>query len=64
MALAHSVTYNDGENDLYALVIKGSALDGNDLDLFIPETKEVVKGVPNRAKADYGPEGGGRTWHS
>ena len=64
MPLAHSVTYNDGQDEVYALVIKGDPFEGSELDLFIPETKEVVKSVPNRAKDDYGPEGGGRTWHS
>lgn len=66
MKLAASVFYNDGTNpDIFALVIKDNG--GGSLNLFvIPEAgvPGIENGVPQREKADYGPEGGGRTWHT
>lgn len=60
-----SVFFNDGENeDVFALVLKD---DGDTkLNLYvIPDSGEphVANGVPLRDKKDYGPEGGGDTYH-
>jgi len=63
---AEYVYYNDGtDEDVYALVTADN--DDGTLNLFvIPASGEAkqVNGVPRREKDDYGPEGGGHTWHS
>lgn len=61
-----SVFYNDGTNeDVFAIVLKDNG--GGSLNLYaIPDSGEpvVANGVAHREKADYGPEGGGDTWHA
>lgn len=61
------VVYNGGagKEEEYALVTKDNG-DGN-YDLLVADENGAwthQKSVPRRAVADYGPEGGGHTWHS
>lgn len=62
---AHYVYFNDGTNqDVFALVIGDNG--GGNLNLFtIPGSgaPQTVDGIPHREVKDYGPEGGGDTWH-
>lgn len=61
----HFVLYNDGTNpNVHALILHVNADDTVNLYV-IPESgaPSVENGVPERAVADYGAEGGGRTWH-
>lgn len=64
MAAVESVTYvGDKGVRRFALVTKRS---GDKADLLVVDqngTWTVLEDVPRRAPADYGPEGGGRTWH-
>lgn len=63
--------YNDGEKDgedIHALVVEEKS--GPDagwlLDIYPLKgvsAGQVLYDVPRREKSDYGPEGGGRTWH-
>lgn len=60
-----SVAYNTGDGDAFAIVLDDAG-DGNlDLLVFDPETAApgYKYDVPRRAPSDYGPEGGGHTWH-
>ena len=61
----HQVRYNDGTNeDLFAFVVADNG--GGSLNLVVFNDQGVssaVNDVPRREKADYGPEGGGVTWH-
>ena len=62
-----SVFYNDGKDEnVFAIVAKDVGDTKFDLIVFDPEggQSSLYKAVPRREKADYGPEGGGRTWHS
>lgn len=63
---AKRVTYNGGEGKEheYALVVKDNG-DGN-LDLLVADANGAwahQNSVPRRDPSDYGPEGGGHTWH-
>jgi hypothetical protein len=65
MHTAQYVYFNDGtDTNVYALVTQN---DGDTkLNLFcIPASGEsyVKNGIPQREPNDYGPEGGGDTWH-
>ena len=59
------VFFNDGvDEDCFAAVITGTV--GGPLNLLIVDSSDnvrVVNEVPQRAVADYGPEGGGDTYH-
>lgn len=62
MPAVRAVWFNDGEvEDLYAFVVGEKSRFF--LDLFVPATGEIYEDVPRREKKDYGPEGGGLTWH-
>lgn len=61
-----SVEFNDGTHaDVFALVAKDVGDTKLDLIMFDPETGTASyrRGIPRREPADYGPEGGGDTWH-
>lgn len=66
MNAVKSVFYNNGEAELFALVVADKGEHELDLIVFDQDTgaSSLVRNVPRRAKADYGPEGGGRTWHA
>lgn len=58
------VWFNDGtDEDVFALVVKKHSPDMLDLRTFSGGSSELHTSVPRRDKADYGEEGGGRTWH-
>jgi len=63
------VYYNDGSEageDCHSLVVKDKKSGDTLLDLYPLEGLrhgELVPDVPRREKVDYGPEGGGHTWH-
>ena len=62
-----SVNFNDGATkDVFSLVAKDVGETKLDLISFDPETGAATyhRGVPHREPADYGPEGGGYTWHN
>ena len=65
MAAVKSVIYNNGEEELFALVIADKG--GHLLDLIVFDANTgaptLVRDVPRRAKADYDEAGGGRTYH-
>lgn len=62
---AKHVFYNDGtDEDVFALVKR--ELDDGNLNLEVMPDQGApypVNDVPRRDKADYGPEGGGDTYH-
>lgn len=62
---AQKVNYvGDGGKVHYALVKKDHG--GGTLDLIVFDddgASSVKTSVPRRAQQDYGPEGGGHTWH-
>ncbi len=63
-----SVLYNDGNaggEDLFALVVADKGDTKHDLVVFTNQgVSSIERDVPRREPKDYGPEGGGRTWHS
>lgn len=60
---AEFVKYNDGDGDRFALVATDNGDDNLDLIVRTASGWEDKLGVPKRDPADYGPEGGGHTWH-
>lgn len=58
-----SVDYNSGDGTRFALVVDEKGDHKLDLAVLTDHGFERVNDVPRRAPADYGPEGGGRTWH-
>lgn len=61
-----SVLFNDGsDEDVFALVTK--TLDNGNKNLVVCPAQGAPypeNDVPERAKSDYGAEGGGRTFHA
>jgi hypothetical protein len=58
---ARYVWFNDGTASRYATVIKEHP--NGALDLVVEGETGVKHEVPHREPSDYGPEGGGDTWH-
>lgn len=66
MTKVESVWFNDGtDEDVFALVVGDGEGDTKNLISFDPSTAapEHRNNVPRREKIDYGPEGGGDTYH-
>lgn len=59
------VYFNDGDTEDNHALFLGSGDPGKDR-LFVLEGKDAgsIVSAARREKADYGPEGGGRTWHT
>lgn len=65
-APVRSVFFNDGTNpNVFALVTKNHGGPNPTLDLLVVHSEgvEVAKSIGHREPSDYGPEGGGRSWH-
>lgn len=63
-----AVVFNGGEGQEHAfgLITEPNVGNGNQIVLWKRVGEggwEVAVDVPRRARADYGPEGGGHTWH-
>jgi hypothetical protein len=57
------VNYNNGTEIVRGIV---QDADGDKRAIWVPAgggASQVVYGVPRRDPKDYGPEGGGKTWH-
>lgn len=59
----HSVLYNTGERNTFAIILADKGDHKLDLAVLTDHGFERKNDVPRRAPADYGPEGGGHTWH-
>lgn len=62
---AQTVTYVSADGPQYALLVK-SHDEGVTADLLVADENGAWtrrEGVPRRDPADYGPEGGGHTYH-
>lgn len=62
MEYGQAVVFNDGEDKLLALV-RNFDEQGADLVVFTKDGASFENNVPRRSPKDYGPEGGGRTFH-
>jgi hypothetical protein len=62
---ARHVWYNggSGKEKQYALVANEHSEEMLDLIILTSSGNDFETSVPRRAPSDYGPEGGGRTWH-
>lgn len=63
-ATAKVVYFNDGTDPNVPALVR--SVDGTKRDLAVCSRDGVhyEDGVPRREPKDYGPEGGGRTWHA
>ena len=64
MKFGTMVAFNDGEEDRVAFIASPEGGPMADLVILGKDGVEHKRDVPQRAKADYGPEGGGHTWHT
>lgn len=65
MHATQHVTYNGGagREKEFALIAKDHGGGSLDLIILTESGNQFEAAVPHREPSDYGPEGGGRTWH-
>jgi len=64
MQFGDAVIYNGGAGKERQLAfVRGGTGDQTDLAILSPSGVQFEDNVPRRDPSDYGPEGGGRTWH-